>query len=119
MPRWSKGRVVLLGDACGCLTLLAGQGSHMAMAGAYIISHELERHNGDYDAAFHSYESFMKPLIIKKQRDAVSLSRNLVPSRNSRIWLRRYMIRLIFSRLLIGYALGYVGAKSILEHYRV
>ena len=34
MPEWHKGRVALLGDACGCLTLLAGQGSHMAMAGA-------------------------------------------------------------------------------------
>jgi 2-polyprenyl-6-methoxyphenol hydroxylase-like FAD-dependent oxidoreductase len=118
MASWSKGRVVLLGDACGCLTLLAAQGSHMAMAGAYIISHELERYDGDYDAAFRAYEDFMKPFIIKKQREAVSLSRNLVPSKNSRIWLRRYMIKLIFSRLLIRYALGYVGAKSILEHYR-
>ena len=32
MPQWYKGRVALIGDACGCLTLLAGQGSHMAMA---------------------------------------------------------------------------------------
>jgi 2-polyprenyl-6-methoxyphenol hydroxylase-like FAD-dependent oxidoreductase len=31
MPRWHQGRAALLGDACGSLTLLAGQGSHMAM----------------------------------------------------------------------------------------
>ena len=48
MPHWCKGRVALLGDACGCLTLLAGQGSHMAMAGAYVIARELDRHEGDY-----------------------------------------------------------------------
>jgi 2-polyprenyl-6-methoxyphenol hydroxylase-like FAD-dependent oxidoreductase len=24
MPRWHRGRVALIGDACGCLTLLAG-----------------------------------------------------------------------------------------------
>ena len=28
----------LIGDACGCLTLLAGQGSHMAMAGGYVLA---------------------------------------------------------------------------------
>jgi 2-polyprenyl-6-methoxyphenol hydroxylase-like FAD-dependent oxidoreductase len=34
MRHWYKGRIALIGDACGCLTLLAGQDSHMAMAGA-------------------------------------------------------------------------------------
>ena len=38
MPQWHKGRVALIGDACGCLTLLAGQGSHMAMAGGYVLA---------------------------------------------------------------------------------
>ena len=44
MPSWHTNRIALLGDACGCLTLLAGQGSHMAMAGAYVLARELEKH---------------------------------------------------------------------------
>jgi hypothetical protein len=35
-PRWFAGRVVLLGDACGCVSLLAGQGASLAMAAAYV-----------------------------------------------------------------------------------
>jgi 2-polyprenyl-6-methoxyphenol hydroxylase-like FAD-dependent oxidoreductase len=33
-PRWSTRRVVLIGDACYCVSLLAGQGASLAMAGA-------------------------------------------------------------------------------------
>lgn len=48
MPEWYKGRIALLEDACGCLTLTAVQGPHMAMAEAYVIAQELERYSGDY-----------------------------------------------------------------------
>lgn len=50
MPSWSKGRVALLGDACACLTLLAGQGSHLAMAEAYVIATELDRYADEHRA---------------------------------------------------------------------
>ncbi|MBZ9768272.1 FAD-dependent monooxygenase [Mesorhizobium sp. CA6] len=36
MSRWSKGRVVLTGDAAFCVSLLAGQGSVLAMISAYV-----------------------------------------------------------------------------------
>jgi 2-polyprenyl-6-methoxyphenol hydroxylase-like FAD-dependent oxidoreductase len=41
MPRWSCGRVALIGDACWCVSPLAGQGASMAVAGAYVLAHEL------------------------------------------------------------------------------
>ncbi|MBI3972875.1 MAG: FAD-dependent monooxygenase [Chloroflexi bacterium] len=40
MPRWSQGRVALVGDACQCVSLLAGQGASMTMAGAYTLALE-------------------------------------------------------------------------------
>jgi 2-polyprenyl-6-methoxyphenol hydroxylase-like FAD-dependent oxidoreductase len=83
MPTWSKGRVALLGDACACLTLLAGQGSHLAMAEAYVIATELERHAGDHCAAFAAYEEKLKPATVKKQQDAVRIARFFVPSMRS------------------------------------
>ena len=112
MPQWHKGRIALLGDACGCLTLLAGQGSHMAMAGAYILAQELKRRGDDHRAAFVAYEEFLKPHVARKQRDAVWLSRLFVPTDRSIPALRRAVIRLIFSRPLAKYAMTFAGAKS-------
>src|SRR5262249_8910960 len=56
MPGWSKGRVVLVGDAAYCPSLLAGQGAALAMAGSYILAGELKKSNGDYLVAYKSYE---------------------------------------------------------------
>jgi len=67
MPRWSADRIVLVGDACQCVSLLAGQGASMAMGGAYVLAEELTR-SGDLASALRSYEQRVKPAIEKKQR---------------------------------------------------
>jgi 2-polyprenyl-6-methoxyphenol hydroxylase-like FAD-dependent oxidoreductase len=113
MPQWHKGRVALIGDACGCLTLLAGQGSHMAMAGAYVLAQELARH-ADHAAAFAAYQDFMRPATAKRQKSAARFVGLFVPSNNSREWLRRLFIRLFFSRPVLANGLRLFGAKSIL-----
>jgi 2-polyprenyl-6-methoxyphenol hydroxylase-like FAD-dependent oxidoreductase len=117
MPTWSKGRIALLGDASSCLTLIAGQGSHMAMGASYVIARELERHNGEHEPAFSAYEAFLKPLVTARQDSAAAFSNTFIPSQNSRMWLRRIIIKLIFNRFLLGYFLSSFGAKSVLRHY--
>jgi 2-polyprenyl-6-methoxyphenol hydroxylase-like FAD-dependent oxidoreductase len=117
MPQWFKGRVALLGDACGCLTLLAGQGSHMAMAGAYVIARELDRHDGNYAAAFAAYEAELKPEITERQDDAASFARYFIPSARSRPWLRRLTIKIMLSPLVLPFVFRWFGAKSVLEDY--
>ena len=117
MPSWSKERIALLGDACACLTLLAGQGSHMAMAEAYVLAQELERHGDDYPSAFAAYERILKPATVKKQRDAVRISRVFVPSGRSFAPLRRLFQKAFFSNLLIKYGLKIFGLKSVLSGY--
>lgn len=37
MPGWQRGRTVLVGDACGAVSLLAGQGGSLAIAGAALL----------------------------------------------------------------------------------
>ena len=37
MPAWHKGRAILIGDACGAVSLLAGQGGSLAIAGAALL----------------------------------------------------------------------------------
>lgn len=55
MERWSKGRVVLLGDAAWCVTPLGGAGATLAIVGAYVLAGELARGASHVDA-FAAYE---------------------------------------------------------------
>src|SRR5262249_7580618 len=41
MTSWSQGRVALVGDAAFCVSLMAGQGSALAMTAAYVLAGEL------------------------------------------------------------------------------
>lgn len=115
MPSWSKGRVALLGDAASCLTLLAGQGSHLAMAEAYVLATELERHD-DHAAAFAAYEKTLKEAASKKQKQAVQFSKLFVPSPKSSLRLRRMVEKTIFNGLVFRFLVKSL-AKSILVDY--
>ncbi len=117
MPHWHRGRVVLLGDACGCLTLLAGQGSHMAMAGAYVLARELKGHGEDFPGAFAAYVAKIKPEVSARQTEAARFARIFIPSRRSRPWLRRLVIKAMFNPLLLPLVFRWFGAKSVLEGY--
>ena len=41
MERWTKGRTALVGDAAACVSLMAGEGTGLAMAEAYVLAGEL------------------------------------------------------------------------------
>lgn len=43
MDRWSRGRVLLIGDAAGCISLLGGEGTGLAITEAYVLAGELAR----------------------------------------------------------------------------
>jgi len=116
MPSWSKGRIALLGDACACLTLLAGQGSHLALAEAFVLATELGRLNS-HEAAFAAYEQTLKAATEKKQKEALRLSKFFVPSENSFTPLRRFIEQMLFSKLFIGYSVKLFGVKSVLSNY--
>ncbi|RUZ98168.1 hypothetical protein EN932_37720, partial [Mesorhizobium sp. M7A.F.Ca.US.002.01.1.1] len=66
MNRWSQGRIALTGDAAFCVSLLAGQGSALAMISAYILAGELFRAEGRYQEAFRTYETLLRDYIDKK-----------------------------------------------------
>jgi 2-polyprenyl-6-methoxyphenol hydroxylase-like FAD-dependent oxidoreductase len=114
MPEWHRGRVVLIGDACGCMTLLAAQGSHMAMADAFILADELHKRS-DHREAFSNYQRRIKPHVERKQKTAARWASVLVPGLRSWPWLRRLSHRVLFSRALIRPAFRSFGSRSILE----
>jgi 2-polyprenyl-6-methoxyphenol hydroxylase-like FAD-dependent oxidoreductase len=71
MPRWSSGSVVLLGDAAACPSLLAGEGTGLAMLEAYVLAGELHRANGNAAAALRAYEQQLRQFVSGKQDSAV------------------------------------------------
>jgi 2-polyprenyl-6-methoxyphenol hydroxylase-like FAD-dependent oxidoreductase len=71
MDRWARGRVLLIGDAAGCISLLGGEGTGLAMAEAYVLAGELARAGADYRCAVDAYEARLRPFIKAKQAAAV------------------------------------------------
>ncbi len=66
MKRWSRGRVVLTGDAAWCATPIAGIGTTLAITGAYVLAAEMAR-SDDVATAFAAYEQAMRPMVEDAQ----------------------------------------------------
>jgi 2-polyprenyl-6-methoxyphenol hydroxylase-like FAD-dependent oxidoreductase len=67
MTEWARGRVVLVGDAAYCASAMYGQGSSLALIGAYVLAGELAAAGGDHQAAFAEYDRVMRPFITVNQ----------------------------------------------------
>ena len=79
MPTWARGRIALIGDAAFCASLMAGQGSALAMTAAYVLAGELAGTRGSHEDAFRRYEDLMRPYIETKQRGARTFGRAFAP----------------------------------------
>jgi 2-polyprenyl-6-methoxyphenol hydroxylase-like FAD-dependent oxidoreductase len=68
LPRWSDGRVVLLGDACHPMTPYMAQGAATAIEDAAVLARCLkEREGDDIEGAFERYEAHRKPRTSRIQ----------------------------------------------------
>lgn len=63
MPRWSRGRFALVGDAGYCGTAFSGAGTTFSLVGAYLLAGELAKHPGDHFTAFAEYERLLRPIV--------------------------------------------------------
>jgi 2-polyprenyl-6-methoxyphenol hydroxylase-like FAD-dependent oxidoreductase len=66
-PYWTRGRFALVGDAAYCPSPLTGQGTSLALVGAYVLASELARTPADHASAFARYEAKMRPFVSKNQ----------------------------------------------------
>ena len=70
MPSWSKGRVALVGDAAYAPSFRSGQGTSIALVGAYVLAGELAGHDNPPDA-FAAYEGLVRPFVEANQALAI------------------------------------------------
>jgi 2-polyprenyl-6-methoxyphenol hydroxylase-like FAD-dependent oxidoreductase len=67
MDRWSQGRVALVGDAGYCCSPLSGQGTSVALLGAYILAGELAQAGDDYHRGFANYFAAFHDYVLGNQ----------------------------------------------------
>ena len=104
---WSKGRVSLVGDAASCVSLLAGQGSALAMVAAYILAGELFRSCGDYVQAFDRYQKLFAPFVCKKQQAALRFAGFFAPKSKFAMFLRNQVVNLMSIPWITDLAIGH------------
>ena len=110
---------MLLGDAGYCPALLAGQGSTLAMIGAYILAGELKVALGDHHQVFPRYEQAFRPVVTQEQKKAGSNARFLVPATPSGLWVQTHLASLLMPPALVATELwgGLLPRSSRLKDY--
>lgn len=87
MPRWSEGRVTLLGDACHPTLPFLGQGAVMAIEDGYVLATCLKKYAGDLATAFARYESLRKDrtaaVVRKAAENRTSVFRHKLADRDT------------------------------------
>jgi 2-polyprenyl-6-methoxyphenol hydroxylase-like FAD-dependent oxidoreductase len=74
MDSWSRGRIVLVGDAGYSVSPMTGQGTTVAMVGAYTLAGELAAHRDNLLEGVASYMNELRDYVIRNQDVAVSTS---------------------------------------------
>tara|TARA_R110000782_G_scaffold248417_2_gene335352 strand:- start:2761 stop:3912 length:1152 start_codon:yes stop_codon:yes gene_type:complete len=91
MKKWHKGRVVLLGDAAHCMTLLSGQGATTAFIDASHLCKSLIAH--EPEQSFKYYEQKMRPSISKIQPATRKGAKWYIPETRARHFVRDSAMR--------------------------
>jgi 2-polyprenyl-6-methoxyphenol hydroxylase-like FAD-dependent oxidoreductase len=118
MPAWSKGHVTLVGDAAACPSLLAGEGTGLAMTEAYVLAGELHASGGDVALAFRRYEEKLSAFVAGEQKGALIFRSFFVPSSRLGVVARDLVTRLAALPGLTKVIAGRTVPPFPLEDYR-
>ncbi len=93
LPHWTRGRVALVGDAAYCPSPASGQGTSLALVGAYVLAGELAAAHGDHRIGFDRYERVMRPYVDVNLAFGRAMARDMVPGTRAQIRLREVGMR--------------------------
>jgi 2-polyprenyl-6-methoxyphenol hydroxylase-like FAD-dependent oxidoreductase len=94
LDTWSQGRIGLLGDAASSVSLF-GDGSSLAMAGAYTLASTLAAHRNDLGQGLKAYEYEHRKLVAPKQNGFGKAATLMVPATRLGVAVRDNGARLI------------------------
>ncbi|MEU6673607.1 FAD-dependent monooxygenase [Streptomyces sp. NPDC046925] len=96
MPRWSSGRVALVGDAAYAPSFLTGQGSSLALVGAYMLAGSVA--DRDHTAGFAAYEHDTRGFVTVNQDQVGKGDAALFPTTARALEQRNTMLRNLSAR---------------------
>ncbi|WP_055712494.1 FAD-dependent monooxygenase, partial [Streptomyces torulosus] len=91
MPSWSGGRVALVGDAAYAPSFLTGQGTSLALVGAYMLAASLS--GRDHAASFAAYEQTTREFVTVNQNQVGEGDATLFPTTTEALARRNDMLR--------------------------
>jgi 2-polyprenyl-6-methoxyphenol hydroxylase-like FAD-dependent oxidoreductase len=94
LPKWSQGRVVLVGDAACCPSPASGMGTVLAILGSYVLAGEIAASPGDLGAAFERYEERLRGFVERAQY--IPLGGLLPKIGNPQSWVGVRAVRFVF-----------------------
>lgn len=115
MQSWSRGRIALVGDAAFCPSLLAGQGSALAMTSSYVLAGELATAPDEHQSAFGRYESLLRSFITGKQRAAVQFAGSLAPRTQLGLFFRNQISKTLRFSPIADFVIG----RSLMDRLRL
>ena len=86
---------MLLGDAAYCASPAWGQGTSLALVGAYVLAGELAVASGDHRTAFVYYERTMCGYVEANQEFALRAMKGFTPRTRTQVWLQNQMLRML------------------------
>ncbi|MBO0610089.1 FAD-dependent monooxygenase [Myceligenerans salitolerans] len=92
MPSWSSGRAALVGDAAYAPSFLTGQGSSLALVGAYMLARSLAVHEDPVEA-FAAYERDTREFVTTNQALVDAGGARLFPTTAEALERRNAMLR--------------------------
>lgn len=102
MDKWSRGRVVLVGDAGYTPSPLTGRGTSLGLIGAYILGGELAKHlegskdpGQAVDAALESYETVLRPCVEKAQELGRGVPSIAYPESEWGVWFLQLVVAIV------------------------
>ena len=110
MPEWHRDRVIVIGDAAYAVSLLAGQGASVAIAGGNALGQVLT--GGEVAAGLQRFEESLRPLVLQKQLSGRRTADWFVPPTRAHIIYRDLFLNAVNNPLLVGLLGRFVGVSS-------
>ncbi|MET9245469.1 FAD-dependent monooxygenase [Nonomuraea sp. NPDC003709] len=95
LDRWSAGRIALVGDAAHSPSPLSGQGTSLALVGAYVLAGELKAAGGDHRVAFARYQEEMSGYVDVNLSLGESNAKQMVAGSARQIRMQTTMMRMV------------------------
>ncbi|KAK4697739.1 hypothetical protein P7C71_g387, partial [Lecanoromycetidae sp. Uapishka_2] len=94
LDKWSQGRCVLLGDTAYSPSPFTGEGTNLAILGAYILASKMVKDMENPTKAFEEYEKDMRPYVNKVQPIPLGGYAPLLvnPDTSWGIWMQRIIL---------------------------